>query len=68
MLASSVRLEGEPQRRVCRMLSSATSGWPATAIVVECEDACSGDLSVREAVWRMCVCGMDTVMIMRRGG
>ena len=68
MLARSMRLEGEPHRRVCRILSSAKRGCPATAMAVEWGGATCGDSSVREAVCRMWVCGMDTVMVMRRGG
>ena len=68
MLAAAVRLDAEPHRRVCLMQSSVRSGCPATAIVVEPVDVRSGDVSESEAVCRICVCGMETVMIIRRGG
>lgn len=37
-------------------------------MVKPCDNGESDDTSDREAVCRMCVCGIDTVMIMRRGG
>lgn len=37
-------------------------------MVVPCEEDGSGDVSDSAAVWRICVCGMETVMIIRRGG
>lgn len=65
-LAAETRLEDEAQRRVCEMRRVAMRGWPTIAMgdwkVVD------GEFRVREAVWRMCVCGIDTVITMRRGG
>jgi hypothetical protein len=40
-------------------------GWPTVAIV-DRED--KGELKDREAVCKMCVWGIDTVIIIRRGG
>ena len=37
-------------------------------MVEPCEDDVSDETSDKDAVWRMCVCGIETVMIMRRGG
>lgn len=36
-------------------------------MVEPCADA-SDETTDRDAVWRICVCGMETVMIIRRGG
>ena len=65
-MAAERRLEGDAQRRVCEMRRVVMIGWPAVAMV-EWEDVV-GEGRDKEAVWRMCVWGMDTVMIMRRGG
>lgn len=37
-------------------------------MVVECGDVSSGDVIESAAVCKICVCGTDTVMMMRRGG
>lgn len=63
-LAAEMSEVGEPQRRVCEMRRVAGSGWPRVMVLGWSE----GKVRSREAVCRMCVCGMDTVMTMRRGG
>ena len=62
--AAAVSDEDEAQRRVCEMRSVAWRGWPMVAMLGLWEV----DMRSTEAVWRMWVCGMETVMTMRRGG
>lgn len=64
MLAADVRLEVWPQRRVCEMRRVVMSGWPTVAMRV----GVVGLWMVRLAVCRMWVWGIETVIIMRRGG
>lgn len=65
-LAAETRLEGEAQRRLCEMRRVVMRGWPTVA-TGECNTV-GGDSRDREAVCRIWVCGMDTVITMRRGG
>ena len=67
--AACVREVGVLQWRVWALRRVAGRGWPRVAIVVgllglELELG----VRVREAVCRMWVWGMETVMVMRRGG
>lgn len=50
------------------MLSSPIMGCPTTAITELCDEEVSAGSIDKEAVWSMCVCGIDTVMVIQRGG
>lgn len=67
--AAERREEGVVQWRVWVMRRVAGRGWPSVAMLVEglLVDGEMG-VRVREAVCRMWVWGMETVMVMRRGG
>tara|TARA_R110002003_G_scaffold141_30_gene13111 strand:- start:24012 stop:24269 length:258 start_codon:yes stop_codon:yes gene_type:complete len=61
--AAETREVGEAQWRVWEMRRVVGRGWPAVAMM-----GCGRDRGVREAVCRMCVWGMETVMMIERGG
>ena len=65
-MAAETREVGVAQRRVCEIRRVAGRGWPTVAIVMW--EAVWGEVRVREVVWRMWVCGMETVITIRRAG
>jgi len=66
--AAAMRLDGVAQLRVCLIRSSVIIGLPTTATGDDHVERLSGEVRVREAVCRIWVGGIVTVIIMWRGG
>lgn len=66
-LAAEIRLAEDAQRRVCEIHRVVMSGWPTMAMA-DRDGFEEAGLKDKDAVWRMCVCGTETVITIRRGG